>query len=112
MGGAFGEDRDGAAAGEHAPSGLESLAVLRRVRACILAAVHGNRLKGAAQPADDGHPEQRSLGEEGDATRGETEEETGIDEAVGVIQDEQHGASRRNVLGAGDLDAAKEDPED
>src|SRR5205814_2499796 len=50
--------------------------------------------------------------EEGDAARRETEEEAGIDEAVGVIEDEEDGTNGGDVLNTGDFDTAKENPQD
>src|SRR5439155_7052154 len=106
--GALGEDRDRAAAGQHAPRRLEGLAVLRRIRARVLTAVDGNGLEGAAQPADDRHPEQRSFGEKRHAARSKADEEAGIDEAVRVIEDEENGANGGNVLDTGDFDTTEE----
>jgi len=108
---ALGKDRDRSLPCEHLACGLEGLAVLGRIEPFVLPAVHGNRVEGPTEGADDRHAKQRRLGQERHAARGETKQERRIDEAVGMIQHKHHGALRRYVLETRDFDPPEEHPE-
>src|SRR5207237_5961399 len=106
----LGAGGDGAAAPQKPRRALEGLAVEgRRVARLVLLAVDGDGVERADEEADDGHAEERRLGEEGDTARGEAEEEGRIDERVRVVEDEEARARARDALAPDHLDAAEED---
>ena len=92
-------------------SSEECFPIASDVGAGVLAAVHGDRAEGAGEEADDRHAKERGLREEGDGPRSEAEKEEGIDEAVGMVENEDDRARCRNSFRARDLDAPKEDAE-
>jgi hypothetical protein len=107
---ALGTDGDGAAAPEERGRALEGLVVARTgVARLVLLAVDGNRVERADEEADDGHAEERRLGEEGDAARREAEEEGRVYEPVRMVEDEQARALARHAASPDHLDAAEED---
>jgi hypothetical protein len=71
--------------------------------------VHGDRSERAHDPAYDGHRKERRLGEERDAPRREAEEQKRIDQAVRVVDDEDHGSRSRDPFHALELDPPEED---
>ena len=57
---------------------------------CVLLSIDRNRIERANDPADQRHPEQRRLPQEGDRPRSNSHQKYGIDERVGMIDCENH----------------------
>src|SRR2546430_11472027 len=58
------------------------------------------------------HPEQRGLREQRDTSRGEAQQERGIDQPARVVQHEDHRTLRGHPLDTRDFDTAEEDAQD
>ena len=83
--------------------------ILRNVGAVIHPAVDGNGARGAEEPADDWHLEERRLREKPEIPSRSRPDNGGVQERVGMIPDEQHGSRRNRRTRSFD---AVEDPHD
>jgi len=108
---ALGKNQDRAARAQVRDGRREHRLVFSRIVARLGAAVHRQRADGAQERPDERMPEQRRVGEHGDAARERAHDEHRIHERVVVIGGDDQRAVRRDALGAHDVHAPIEQPQ-
>ena len=111
MRGALGIDPDDVPAREGIPARRARVGVLVHLVGIVLLPVHRYGSAGAEKPRHDGIAEERSGGEVMDLAREHGADEQRIDQVVGMVHAQEHGAARGDLLPAPDVHLLEEEPD-
>ena len=113
VGGALGIDRQQVALGQRPTGGGEGLGIPVRPVGGLLAPVDGDGTGPGQEAGEDRVAEERRVGEVVDLARERHRDEERVDQVVGMVDAEEHGAPRRDAsrLAHGHLAEEEPDPE-